>query len=210
MGRVLQFCVRLDERLPTLVATWNEDHFSAGRDEEQAEADGEDGDGDDEGGHGSHPKEISRVLRSSTFRAFLKMVMLLDYAVAELSAWAERCPCHEHIQSNFKWDYIPVHIRRAEFGTSDGPQSSHMCCPMRGWRSAEFASGAVFDFLNQAWADTLGELAASCCAFLSHAEWSDLVIEFGRGKALCTYVLQLKLQCLGTVSMEALWPESLR
>ena len=201
-GEVLQFCVRLDERLPTLVATWNEDMFAAGRDEDEEQEPADEEDGDNEGeGHAAaaafQPKEISRVLRSATFRAYLKMVMLLDYAVAELSAYAERCPCHEHVQSNFKWDYIPVHIRRAEFGTSDGPQSSHMCCPMRGRRAAEFASGAVFDFLNRAWADALGELAASCRAFLSNAEWSDLVIEFSRGKAHCTYVLQLKLQCWG-------------
>eukprot|EP00969_Alexandrium_andersonii_P212286 9374236-Alexandrium_andersonii.AAC.1 len=64
-----------------------------GGDERDSDAD------DDAGGEGFVPASITAVWANKTFYAYVHMVLLLTGVLQDLSAWAERCPCHDAVQA---------------------------------------------------------------------------------------------------------------
>ena len=173
---------------------WNQERFAVGRDDEYGEEDGEHEQGGGEGGGGRFdPAEISRLIRDGPFRAYLKMAIVLDQATEELAAWAERCVCHEHPQAQYSSKYVPVSVLRSEFG-GEAAAHVHLTCPMRGRRAPEVAAGGIFEHMSVAWSDALSELTAACRPYLTHQQWSAVLLEFNRGKSHCAYIIILKLQ----------------
>ena len=121
------------------------------------------------------------------------MVIQLNLAVEELAAWAERCPCHDMLQSKYNGAHVPIVVLRCEFGERAADMHGHVSCPMRGRRAPELAAGQLWRFLDAAWQSALSTLAVDCRQSLSAAQWSELFIEFARGKSHCSYILTMKL-----------------
>ena len=137
-------------------------------------------------------QRIARLLRDSHFRSYLKMVLCLGTVLEELVGWAERCPCHEAIQAGFLRRHIPAAVLRLEFGERYTSRCQ-MTCPMRGRRAAEFAAGGVLEHLDLAWRNSVSELALSCRQYLTHEQWSGILMELDRAKSHCVYILSMKL-----------------
>ena len=97
---------------------------------------------------------IIAVLHDPLFRAYLHLVVEVNGTLAELSAWVERCPCHEHFQqgTHEHGSYAKINVLRAEFGASIAEQmAGHMPCPMSGRRAPELATGALLNKLEDFW-----------------------------------------------------------
>ena len=47
--------------------------------------------------------------------AYVDLVIEIDRALQEMSAWCERCPCHEHVQEKYK-GMVPSSVARQECG----------------------------------------------------------------------------------------------
>ena len=194
-GEVYKFCASLDKIVKVLVAVWDETKFHVGRaDDHHDDNDGDHGmDGDDDDDSKTfQPAEITKVLGAPMFRGYLSMVLVLNQALEELAAWAERCPCHDALQHKYR-QYTPIQALRIEFGSRADSMHGHISCPMRGRRAPEFAAGAVMEMLDSLWEESFTTLVMDCRHLLSHVQWSELMVDFARGKAHCTYIIMTKL-----------------
>ena len=182
-GEVHKYCIKVDRLMPILRQCWDEKKFSTGLSHKP----------DDDGGVFS-AAAITEVVKSAWFLAYTRMVVLLGETVEALTAWAERCPCHDSVQRKEGEKPLPVSVLRAECGVELASQMTTLSCPMRGCRAAEVACGQVFRVLDEAWRHSLVELLLKCRRGLKADEWSQIVHEFEVGKGYCAFVLQVKLQ----------------
>ena len=150
-NEVHDFCKKLERRFRVIQVAWDESKFENSR-IERDEAGGAAADTEARAGSGAafQPQEISQVLRDPMFEAYLHLVLEVNGTLVELSAWLERCPCHQHIQEKFR-SYTPVATMRAEFGERLASQMHHgfVACPMRGKRAPELACGALMTILDR-------------------------------------------------------------
>ena len=89
---------------------------------------------------------MTKVVIDPYMGAYIKMVMTLNGFLDELVGWAERCPCHNHVQSRHHSKHVPVSVVREEFGSESSATRQLACC-MRGRRAPELAAGALLFFV---------------------------------------------------------------
>ena len=138
------------------MAVWDETKFNVGRSDDHDDDNGgvDRIDGDDEDfAKRFQPAEITKVLCDPMFRGYLSMVLVLNQALEELAAWAERCPCHDALQHKYR-QYTPIQALQIEFGSRADSMHGHISCPMRGRRAPEFAAGAVMETLDSLWEES--------------------------------------------------------
>lgn len=181
---VYDFCRRLDPKLEILAAAWDSNKFLSGMNEDDRR--------EDEDGEASlSPGELTATLNTKFFRAYVNLVTLLGEVSANLAKFAEQCPCHRHLQAD--GEYVPIERRKAEFGEF-ADSGNYLSCPNRGCNAPEFADGMVFDFLEAQFQQVLANLAVRWKSQLSEIDWSELLLEFSKGKSHLAYVLTVKLQ----------------
>ena len=133
-SEVYHFCLRLSEVLPLLQHVWDGDLFE-----------GEDL-------HGSsaldefNASDITPLLSNMRFKCYIDMVLRLNDVLESFSAWAEQCPCHGHLQEQYKGN-TPAAILRTECGQASG-ELADLSCPLRSCRAPELADGALYAHLD--------------------------------------------------------------
>lgn len=80
---------------------------------------------------------VTSVLKDDSFHAAVDLILELDAVLQEMVAWCERCPCHQHIQRQYR-DRIPLEVGKVECGEL---ASGSLPCPNRGCRAPELAAG---------------------------------------------------------------------
>ena len=182
-SEVYKFCCRLSDALPILQEVWDEGLFKHGAGIG----------GDVEVRDGWQPQTVTCVLQDVYFHAYLDMVLLLDEVMQGMTAWAEQCPCHRHVQEQYR-THVPVAAARAEFGEAGTSLVSGLACPMRGCNAPDLAAGTLFDQLDSSFKQSLSQLSLKRRSQLTAQQWSNLVLDMERGKNHMLYVLTLKLQ----------------
>ena len=97
-------------------------------------------------------------LQDVYFHAYLDMVLLLDEVMQGMTAWAEQCPCHRHVQEQYR-THVPVAAARAEFGEAGTFLVSGLACPMRGCNAPDLSAGTLFDQLDSSFKQSLSQLS---------------------------------------------------
>ena len=185
-GEVHQYCRKLVDVWPVFVACWCPRKYigeDCGKQERP-----------DDSGQVFDPGAITEVVGSKWFRAYTSMLLMLGELVESLVAWAERCPCHQHVQSAHGHHPIPMDVLRSECGPERAAQMRTLSCPFRGCRAPEMACGEVLSVLESAWKDSLAHLTLECKHLLAPSEWSSILQDFEAGKGYCAFVLTVKLQ----------------
>ena len=179
-GEVFNFCCWLNDsrRLEILRATWDTRLFT-----EVEVPDYEDAEGS------FNPTDIYRVVNDLSIHAAIDLVIGLDRVLQRLSAWCERCPCHDSLQETYK-DKVPTYVARAECGAW---ASTGIPCPVRGCRAPEMAAHQIFKEMEKAFVEVLAALTLAWRDRLSEERWSALVSDFAKGKAHIVYIVTLKL-----------------
>ena len=72
-----------------------------------------------------------------------------------MSAWAERCPCHEALQKEYarRRMSIPIALLRREMGKY-AEQHDGLICPARTCRAPELAAGEMTIYLESCFASS--------------------------------------------------------
>ena len=180
-GEVFKFGCWLIEkrRLQVLQATWDKGLYAAA-DTEDWESDEEDFCAD----------EIGEAVNDIKVHANLNMVIGLDRMLQRISAWCERCPCHDYVQRKFR-DRVPAEVVRNECGAET--TSAGIACPFRGCRAPEVAAGLLLEVLQDECTTTVADLALTWRTRLGAEQWARLLGDFGRGKAHIVYIVTMKL-----------------
>jgi hypothetical protein len=178
---VFHFCAQVRPLLGPLAAAWDSRKFL-----------GVAADADASGDAAFNTASLQQVLRDDWFHAYMDMLMHLDEVLQSMYAWAEQCPCHRHLQQQYR-QHVPISVSRREFGAfaETHPQLS---CPLRGCNAPELAAGVLPEMLDKSFAAGVAALAAAWLSRLSNRQWSDLVGEMDRGKAQTLYIVTLKTQ----------------
>ena len=93
--------------------------------------------------------DVSTVVKDLWLNAFVELVVELDGVMQNMVAWCERCPCHDHIQQQYK-EYIPLEVARSECGDM---AAGGLPCPLRGCRAPEVAAGSSMALLRRSWTE---------------------------------------------------------
>ena len=112
---------------------------------------------------------MSSVARDSFFNAYVHMIVLVGAVLQEMAGWAERCPCHEHLQHKYK-KHFPSSVLRREMGAHAADYDS-MVCPARGCRAPELAAGEAMSVLRGAFDSSLALLTTKWRGMLSLPDW---------------------------------------
>ena len=174
-----KFCVYLyARRLEVIADTWDSKKFLEAPVEEWEDAH-----------DGFSTDAIQKASKDLLFQARVDLVVELDLMIQTLTAWCERCPCHEPIQSKYR-EGAPMDIARKECGQW---ATSGIPCPMRGCRAPEVAAGEVMRQLQAESAATLSKLTLKWKFRLPVDAWASLVADYAKGKSHIAYILTLKL-----------------
>jgi hypothetical protein len=164
-GEVHTFCVRLRGIIDIMSQCWRSEKMTTGRDQL-----------DD-----PHYKalDVGRVLKDPFYRSYLEMIIVINEAMEEMSAWAERCQCHEHLQKTDcrYWTRFPRQALRKEMG-EHAESARILSCPLRGCRAPELAAGAVPALVESLFQDALATLTLACRPRLGGEEWARLLADF--------------------------------
>lgn len=181
-GEVYLFCLWLvgEEygRLRVFTQTWSAQKYTQAADDNQID------DSD-----GFSPSDVSTVLHDITVQAGVALVCTLDGLLQKMSAWCERCPCHEHIQAAYK-DKVPAAVAREECGAwfAEG-----IPCPWRGCRAPEIAAGVIIHMLQEMFDLALADLAYRFRSRMTGEQWSAFSGDFHKGKSHIIYIVNIKL-----------------
>eukprot|EP00971_Amphidinium_carterae_P349317 6490959-Amphidinium_carterae.2 len=86
---VVHFITKLCPLLGALRMAWNEPLYMQGHTGAA---------GDDSIGNGFSAPAVTEAVRNPFFHAYCMMVLHLEGRAAAFASWAEKCPCHEHVQ----------------------------------------------------------------------------------------------------------------
>ena len=114
----------------------------------------------------------------------------MDAAIQHASAFCETCPCHGPLQLNYK-GHVPISVVRREMGTD--VKHTGLNCVNRGCRAPNLANSEINSLVEESFDACISNVAQKWRRRLSDAQWSELVLNFRRGKAHIIYVVVLKL-----------------
>ena len=132
-------------------------------------------------------KAVTKTIHCNYWWQFAEMCLVFHRICDNLTAWAERCACH---------DIAPdccsqMKILCSEFGLpkqADG----RIPCMMSGHRAPEMATGRLMQFFEEIWKNNFDELLVNCSVGLTSEEFDALVANLGQAKSHITRVLAQK------------------
>ena len=134
-SEVYHFCLRLSQALPLLQHVWDGDLFM--------------GDGafhDPSALDEFKATDIAPLLTNMRLKCYIDMVLHLNVVLEGFAAWAEQCPCHGHIQEQYRGN-TPASVLLAECGNITADLTD-LSCPLRSCRAPELAAGALYGHLD--------------------------------------------------------------
>ena len=123
------------------------------------------------------------------FFAYFDMVVSLTQVLESCGQWAESCPCHEDMTLDLDSSSFsrPDHTRRASRDHVTLPAMFGKLtevCPMRGKRLPELVGGGIQKVLENLAGVAYGDLLQKHYPLLKPEQWSVVVDDFEKGKAL--------------------------
>ena len=123
---------------------------------------------------------VHETLESPEFWAQLITLDRLFTVVRELFDWTESCPCH---------------YKRRPPADMPEVKKRWLCCPLRGRRLPEIASGGFFQFLNQLCLTNAARLFLDLPQSLPEECRAACLLDFEHGRGHLTFQLTLKMSC---------------
>ena len=182
-NEVLTFAQRLEKVLAVLILTYCDRKFT-----ETIAQPNE----DDWRPHATNsefkPAELAAVLRNKFHPAYNRFMCLVNSTLESGSAYVEKCPCHEFVQTEYM-TYVPADVARAEFGSACGQAA----CVCRGCRSPNLANEDHMAVFRAIWQTMLETLISACRSKVSAEDWAVILQEFDRARTHIMYIVLLKL-----------------
>ena len=125
---------------------------------------------------------VNQALTCDRWWCEIQMVDLLMQSIRRCYTWAESCPCHDHL---LQLDDIPPKLLRA-----------WLCCPMRGRRLPEVASGDFMGNMESLLANMMARALLVIPASMSEALRTGLLQDLSAGRSHLVFQFTLKLAAM--------------